>query len=266
MLRAILQFRQTYVKPLLVSERLYLTGRDIRAVHKSNPISGIQRDVRGNHVKGVGKIQSVDRLDQVPGYVIHVDAAAARRGTGVGLCHEEKVVHGIKLHISAAEKLLGGAGKRLRKPGLRREIVKLHAEVNLRRGAGGASGGINRQAVHVTQADAGKFSEGARGQINRGYFAGNKWISQSGVTEHCLVRHAIISEARVGSRGKIGVGDFDSRPEGVRGDIGGKHSRPEVAAHVNRPDCIIRSALVSANESNQVISPHRWRPSAGHLI
>src|SRR5947208_14166226 len=184
MLRAILQFRPTYVKPLLVSERLYLTGRDIRAVHKSNPISGIQRDVRGNHVKGVGKIQSVDRLDQVPGYVIHVDAAAARRGAGVGLCHEEKVVHGIKLHISAAEKLLGGARKRLRKPGLGREIVKLYAEVNLRRRAGGTGGGINRQAVHVTRADARALCEGDWGAIDRGHCAWNKWISPGGVTQH----------------------------------------------------------------------------------
>src|SRR5439155_17822216 len=170
------------MKPLSVSEGLYLTGRDIRPVHKSSPVPGIQRDVRGNHIKGVGKIQSIDRLDQVPGHVIHVDAAAARRSAGVRLCHEEKVVHGIKLHISAAEKLLGGAGKRLRKPGLRCEIVKLYAEVNLRRGAGGAGGGINRQAVHVTQADAGKFSEGACGEINRRHFAWNKWISQGGVT------------------------------------------------------------------------------------
>src|SRR5439155_26837979 len=140
------------MKPLLVGERLYLTGRDIRPVYKSSPLPGIQRDVRGDHIKGVGKIQSIDRLNEIPGYVIHVDAAAARRGAGVGLCHEEKVVHGIKLHISAAEKLLGGTRKRLRKPGLGREIVKLYAEVNLRRRAGGTGGGINRQAVHVTQA------------------------------------------------------------------------------------------------------------------
>jgi hypothetical protein len=43
-------------KPLLVAERLYLTSRDIRPVHKSNPFPGIQRDVRGNHIKGVRKI------------------------------------------------------------------------------------------------------------------------------------------------------------------------------------------------------------------
>src|SRR5439155_1554263 len=151
------------MKPLSVSEGLYLTGRDIRPVHKSSPVPGIQRDVRGNHIKGVGKIQSIDRLDQVPGHVIHVDAAAARRSAGVRLCHEEKVVHGIKLHISAAEKLLGGAGKRLRKPGLRCEIVKLYADVN-------------------------------------------------------------------------------------------------------RPDRVSRTALVSAHETDQMISPHRWRPPAGHLV
>src|SRR5213079_10096 len=101
----------------------------------------------------------------VPGHVIHMDAAAARRSAGVRLCHEEKVVHGIKLHISSAEKLLGRARKRLRKAGLRREIVKLHTEINLRRGAGGAGGGINGQAVHVTEADTREFGEGACGEI-----------------------------------------------------------------------------------------------------
>src|SRR5207253_550262 len=90
--------------------------------------------------------------------------------------------------------------------------------------------------VHVTEAYTCKFSEGARGHINGGYFAGNKWISQSGVTEHCLIRPAIISDARVGPRGKIGVGNFDSRPEGVRGDIGGEHRRPE-GAEIILPTC-----------------------------
>src|SRR5215471_18537304 len=176
------------------------------------------------------------------------------------------MVNGIELYISAAEKLIGGARKRLRKPSLRREIVKFHAEVNLGRGAGGAGSWINCQAVHVTEAYARKLSEGACGQINRGYFAGNKWISQSGMTQHCLVRHAIISDARISPRCEVGVGNFDNRPEGVRRDIGGKHRRPEVAAHVNRPYCVSRSALVSANESNQVISPYRWRPYAGQLV
>ena len=131
----------------------------------------------------------------------------------VGLRHEEQVVNGVELYISTAEKLIGGTRERLRKAGLRREIVKLHAEVNLGRGAGGAGGGINCQAVHVTEAYTCKFGEGARGHINRGYFAGNKWISQGGVTEHCLVRHAIISETRVGPRVKIGVGNVDNRPK-----------------------------------------------------
>jgi hypothetical protein len=44
------------VKPVLVGERLYLAGRDIRPVYKSSPLPGIQRDVRGNHIKGVGEI------------------------------------------------------------------------------------------------------------------------------------------------------------------------------------------------------------------
>ena len=162
--------------------------------------------------------------------------------------------------------MLGGAWKRLSKPALRREIVKLHAEVNLRRGAGGAGGGINRQAVHVTEADAGKFGECACGEINRGHFARNEWISQGGVTQHCLVRHAIVSKARVAPRGEVGVCNFDDRPEGVRSDIRGKHGRPEIAAHVNRPDRVSRTALVSAHETDQMISPHGWRPAAGHLV
>src|SRR4029450_9913879 len=92
-------------KAVLVAERLYLASRDVGAVHKSNASPGIPRDMCGNDIEGVRKIQSINRLDQIPGHIIHVDAAAARRRAGVRLCHEEKVVHRIELYISAAEKL-----------------------------------------------------------------------------------------------------------------------------------------------------------------
>ena len=44
-----------HVSPLLVGERLYLAGRDIRPVHKSGPPPGIQRNVRRNHIECVEK-------------------------------------------------------------------------------------------------------------------------------------------------------------------------------------------------------------------
>lgn len=47
---------QPRLNPLLVSERLYLAGRDIRPVYKSSTVPGIQRDVRGNYIEGVGEI------------------------------------------------------------------------------------------------------------------------------------------------------------------------------------------------------------------
>ena len=75
-----------------------------------------------------------------------MDATAARSGARVGLCHQEKFVHGIKLHIGAAEKLLRGTGERLRKPGLRREIVELYAKINLRRGACGTRRSVSTAA------------------------------------------------------------------------------------------------------------------------
>jgi hypothetical protein len=51
-----LDFVRPDVKPLLVGERLYLAGSDVRPVYKSNALPGIQRNVRRNHIKGVGKI------------------------------------------------------------------------------------------------------------------------------------------------------------------------------------------------------------------
>src|SRR4051794_33321395 len=176
------------------------------------------------------------------------------------------MVNGIKLYISAAEKLIHGARERLRKAGLRREIVKLHAEINLGCGADGAGGGINGGAVHITEPDSGKFSEGTGCQINSGNFAGNKWISQCRVTQHCLLRHAIISETRVPPGVEIGIGNFNDRSEGIRGDVRTKHGWPKIAAHIQRPDGISRTALVAAYEVDEMISPHRWRPSAGHLV
>ena len=44
------------MKPLSVSEGLYLTGRDIRPVHKSSPLPGIQSDVGRNDIEGIGEI------------------------------------------------------------------------------------------------------------------------------------------------------------------------------------------------------------------
>ena len=46
-----------HVKLLLVGERLYLAGRDIRP-GSTNPtrFPGFKRYVRGNHIEGVGEI------------------------------------------------------------------------------------------------------------------------------------------------------------------------------------------------------------------
>ncbi len=70
---------------VLVGEGLYLASRNIGAVYKPNALAGIQRNVSWNHIKGVGKIQSIYRLDEVPGYVVHVNAAAARCRAGVSM-------------------------------------------------------------------------------------------------------------------------------------------------------------------------------------
>ncbi len=153
---------------VLVRERLNLRHPGVRTIHETAPAARVQCDVRENHISGVGETEAVEGFDQVAIYVVNMNAAAAGCGAGVRLRDEEELVHRIEFDIRAAEELILGAGERLRKPGLRRQVVKLHAEVDFSGGAYGTGGWINREAIDVAKPNPLEFAEGASCEIDCG--------------------------------------------------------------------------------------------------
>ena len=85
---------------------------------------------------------------------------------------EEEPVHRVELHIGAAKELVLRPRQWLRKAGLVREVIKLNAEIDFGRGAGGVGHRIHGNPVHVTQASPGKLDEVATDKIDRGNLSG----------------------------------------------------------------------------------------------
>src|SRR5437870_8213075 len=71
--------------PLLVRERLNLPHARIRTIDETTTRARLERNVRRNHISGVGKIEAVEGFDQVTRYVVNMDTAAALCGAGVRL-------------------------------------------------------------------------------------------------------------------------------------------------------------------------------------
>src|SRR5437016_7152075 len=61
--------------PPLVRERLNLPHARIRTIDETTTRARLERNVRRNHISGVGKIEAVEGFDQVTRYVVNMDTA-----------------------------------------------------------------------------------------------------------------------------------------------------------------------------------------------
>src|SRR6266446_4804108 len=185
--------------PLLVREGLNLPHARIRTIDETTARARLERNVRRNHISGVGKIEAVEGFDQVTRYVVNMDTAAALSGAGVRLRDKKEPVYWVEFDVGAAVELVHGAGEWLRKPRVRCKVVKLHAEVDFGGRTRGAGGWVDRETIDVAKPDTPKFAEGASGKINRRDEPRHERVSQHRVSEHCLVGLVIVGKAGVAS-------------------------------------------------------------------